>query len=114
MLLLTTDLSLSFNKAMEIYQIRWTIEVLFKECRQYLRPGKSQNTDFNPQIADTTLALATYTILSLEKRFNPTCQLYPLKKPRNSKNTGNYKILFCSYTDTYDFICWKKSSIVPE
>jgi IS4 transposase len=68
-LLLTTDLSLSFNKAMEIYQIRWTIEVLFKECRQYLRPGKSQNTDFNGQIADTTLALATYTILSLEKRF---------------------------------------------
>jgi IS4 transposase len=35
-LLLTTDLSLSFVKAMELYQIRWSIEVLFKECKQYL------------------------------------------------------------------------------
>ena len=54
---------------MEIYQIRWSIEVLFKECKQYLRLGKSQNTNFNGQIADTTIALITYTILSLEKRF---------------------------------------------
>jgi hypothetical protein len=30
-LLLTTDLSLSFVKAMELYRIRWSIEVMFKE-----------------------------------------------------------------------------------
>jgi len=68
-LLLTTDLSLSFVKAMELYQIRWSIEVLFKECKQYLRLGKSQNTDFCGQIADATLTMITYTILSLYKRF---------------------------------------------
>jgi len=68
-LLLTTDLSLSFVKAMELYQIRWSIEVLFKECKQYLRLGKSQNTDFCGQIADATLTMITYTILSLNKRF---------------------------------------------
>jgi len=68
-LLLTTDLSLSFVKAMELYQIRWSIEVLFKECKQYLRLGKSQNTDFFGQIADATLTMITYTILSLYKRF---------------------------------------------
>jgi hypothetical protein len=68
-LLLTADLSLSFVKAMELYQIRWSMEVLFKECRQYLRPGKSQNTDFCGQIADATLTMITYTILSLNKRF---------------------------------------------
>jgi len=68
-LLLTTDLSLSFVKAMELYQIRWSIEVLFKECKQYLRLGKSQNTDFCGQIADATLTMITYIILTLYKRF---------------------------------------------
>ena len=68
-LLLTTDTTINFNRIMEIYQIRWTIEVLFYENKQYLRLGKSQNVDFNGQIADATLALITYIILSLEKRF---------------------------------------------
>jgi len=69
-MLLTTDLSLSFVEAIELYQVRWTIEVLFKECKQYLRLGASQNTDFDGQIADATIALATHTILSLQKRFS--------------------------------------------
>ena len=69
-LLLTTDLTLSFVRAIELYQIRWTIEVLFKECKQYLRLGASQNTDFDGQIADATIVLATHTILSLQKRFS--------------------------------------------
>jgi hypothetical protein len=68
-LLLTTDLQLSFVQAIEVYQIRWTIEVLFKECKQYLRLGASQNTDFDAQVADTTITLITHTILSLQKRF---------------------------------------------
>ena len=68
-LLLTTDLTLSFVQTLELYQIRWTIEVLFKECKQYLALGQSQNTDFDGQIADTTLALITHTILTLNKRF---------------------------------------------
>lgn len=68
-LLLTTNLSLSFCNAIEIYQIRWTIEVFFKECKQYLRLGQSQNIDFDGQIADVTLVFITHTILTLQKRF---------------------------------------------
>jgi hypothetical protein len=68
-LMLTTDLSLSFCDAIEIYQIRWTIEVMFKECKQYLRLGQSQNIDFDGQIADATLVFITHTILTLQKRF---------------------------------------------
>ena len=68
-ILLTTDLSPSFVKAMELYQIRWSIEVLFRESKQYLRLGKSQNTDFCGQIADATLTMITYIILALNKRF---------------------------------------------
>jgi len=68
-LLLTTDLTLKFTGAVELYQIRWSIEVLFKECKQYLRLGECQNTDFDGQIADVTLTLITHTILTLQKRF---------------------------------------------
>jgi hypothetical protein len=68
-LLLTTDLSLSFAQVMELYQIRWSIEVMYKECKQYLRLGKAQNTDFYGQIADASLTLITYSILTLYKRF---------------------------------------------
>ena len=68
-MLLTTDLTLKFVQAFELYQIRWTIEVLFKECKQYLRHGGCQNTDFDGQIADATMALITHTILTLQHRF---------------------------------------------
>jgi hypothetical protein len=67
--LLSTDRSLSFVKVMELYHIRWSIEVMFKECKQYLRLGKAQNTDFDGQIADTAITLITHLILSLQLRF---------------------------------------------
>lgn len=68
-ILLTTDKSLSFIKVFEYYQIRWNQEVMYREGKQYLGLGKCQSTDFDAQIADCTLALATYTILTLYKRF---------------------------------------------
>jgi len=68
-IILTTDRSLSFTKAFEYYQIRWNTEVMYRECKQYLGLGKCQSTDFDGQIADCTLALVTYTMLTLYKRF---------------------------------------------
>ncbi len=68
-LLLTTDLALTFNKAIEIYSHRWTIEVMFKEAKQHLNLGKSQANDFDSQIADTTISLMQYIALTLHKRF---------------------------------------------
>ena len=68
--MITTDLSLSFNKTFEVYQIRWGIEVIFKECKQYLNLGKCQSTNFNNQIADCTVCFITHTILTLGKRFS--------------------------------------------
>jgi hypothetical protein len=66
--LISTDLSLNFNETIEIYQIRWTIEVFFKESKQSLRLGKSQSTDFDAQIADTTLVMVQYLFLALQNR----------------------------------------------
>ena len=68
-LLVSTDLELSYIKAIEIYQIRWGIEVMFKELKQYLNIEKCQSQDFDAQIADTTLRMIQYLILSFKKRF---------------------------------------------
>jgi hypothetical protein len=67
--LLTTNNDLEFEEAYRIYSIRWTIEVFFKEAKNYLRLGKSQSQDFDAQIADTTIVMIQYNILSLAKRF---------------------------------------------
>jgi len=68
-LLLTDNMNLTFDQAIKIYQIRWGIEVFFKEAKQYLRLGKCQSNDFDAQIADISIIMITYMMLSLKKRF---------------------------------------------
>lgn len=68
--LVTTDVSLSFVKAFEIYQMRWSIEVLNKETKQYLGLGSFQGRDFDKLIADCTLCYMTYIVMALDKRIN--------------------------------------------
>lgn len=69
-LMVTNDLDLSFVKMIEVYQIRWSIEVFFKECKQYLNLGGSSSSDFDGQIADATLSMIRYIMLSFYKRIN--------------------------------------------
>jgi hypothetical protein len=67
-LLVTNDLGLSFTKAFEIYAIRWTIEVYFKESKQLLGLGKCQSTNFAAQIAAATICMMQYVALAHQKR----------------------------------------------
>jgi len=67
-LLVSTDVNIGFNRLMDVYKIRWTIEVFFKEAKQYLLFGKSQSQDFDAQIADVTLSLIRYILLSYYER----------------------------------------------
>ena len=69
-LMVTTDSSLSFIRMMEIYSIRWSIEVFFKEAKQHLLLGKSQSRDLDAQITDATIAMIRYMLLGLCKRFS--------------------------------------------
>jgi len=66
---LTTNTQLTFIKMIEIYQIRWSIEVMFKEAKQLLGLGKCQSNDFDAQIADTTITLIQHMLLTLQYRF---------------------------------------------
>ncbi len=64
--ILSTDTNLTFNRMIEIYNIRWTIEVFFKEAKQLLGLGKSQSTNFDVQVAQTTITMIQYLFVSLK------------------------------------------------
>jgi hypothetical protein len=47
---MSTNTSLSFIEMVKIYQLRWCIEVFFKESKQLFGLGKCQSTDFDAQM----------------------------------------------------------------
>jgi predicted nucleic acid-binding Zn finger protein len=65
---ITTDPELSFIRMIEIYQIRWSVEVFFKEAKQLLGLGRCQSNDFDAQIADTTITMIQHILLTLQYR----------------------------------------------
>lgn len=69
-LFLSTDPSLSFLAMMEVYSVRWTIEVFFREVKQHLRFGKCQSQDFDAQISHVTTTYILYTFLAYFRRVN--------------------------------------------
>ena len=61
--LMTTDLTMSYVKAIETYMIRWNIEICFKEVKQLLGLQKCQARDFDSQIAHFTLVFMAHALL---------------------------------------------------
>jgi hypothetical protein len=84
--IISSDLSLNFNQTIEIYQIRWSIEVFFKESKQLLNLGKSQSQDFDAQIADISLAMIQYIFLILQnsiEKYESLGKLFEQTKENN-------------------------------
>jgi hypothetical protein len=67
---ITNDLEIGFNKLMETYHIRWSIEIFFKDAKQHLQLGKCQCNNFDSQIGATTLAMMQYIMLLLYKQMH--------------------------------------------
>lgn len=65
---ITNDLDLTFNKLLEVYHIRWSIEVFYKDGKQHLQLGKCQCNNFDSQIGATTLVMMQYIMLLLYKQ----------------------------------------------
>jgi hypothetical protein len=82
---LTTNTTLKFEKAYEIYSTRWTIEVFFKECKQLLRLGKCESRHFEAQIAATILCMLQYNLLATLKRFDSYESLGGLFRQANAE-----------------------------
>ncbi len=66
--IITTDISLNFVKVIDIYSIRWSIEVFFKEAKQLFNLGTCQSTNFDVQIAQTTITMIQYLLTSIRYR----------------------------------------------
>ena len=99
--LLTTDTAMHFVRAFELYERRWGIEVIFKECRGYLGLGKCQSRSYYAQIADTTLCFMMYQMLSLAKRFSE----YETMGPCSGQSVTGCRCSPCGAG------LWKKSDI---
>lgn len=63
-LFMSTDIKLSFVQAMEIYGIRWEIEVMFKALKEHFHLGRCQSLDFDAHIASVAISLITYIIVA--------------------------------------------------
>ncbi|MBK5202750.1 MAG: transposase [Prolixibacteraceae bacterium] len=68
--IITNDLNITFNKLLETYQIRWSIEVFFKDMKQHLQLGKCQCNNFDSQIGATTVSMMQYIMLLLYKKMH--------------------------------------------
>lgn len=69
-LFLSTNISLSFLSMLELYSVRWSIEVFFKETKQHLKLGQCQSRDFDAQIAHVTTCYILYIFLAYFRRIN--------------------------------------------
>ena len=67
--ILTTDTNLSFMQVIKHYGVRWTVEVFIKEAKGLLNLGGCQSSDFDAHIADITISMITYILLSFRFRF---------------------------------------------
>ena len=107
-LIATTDMTLSFIALMEAYQIRWSVEIFFKESKQYLNLGQCKSSNFDAQIADTTIAMIQYTMLSYCKRINYQTSFGDLFKGLNDERMQynlltQLKTLFWKLVDIFCF-----------
>ena len=66
--LLTTDLSLRFMRAYEIYSMRWSIEVFFSDSKRLLGLANCSSRDFSAHIAHVSLVMIRYNMLASIKR----------------------------------------------
>lgn len=94
--LISTDTSLTFIKTIEVYSIRWSIEVFFKEAKQLFKLGKSQSTNFDVQIAQITITMVQYLLTSIRYRieaYETIGGLFKEMKQNYIENKLNVRIL---------------------
>jgi len=71
LVLLSTDISLEEQEIIALYGNRWSIEVIFKNCKSQLRLEKgNQSLNYDEITAHISLVFAQYMMLSYIRRLN--------------------------------------------
>lgn len=68
LVLASTDTPLSEDEIIQLYGKRWSIEVYFKMCKQYLRLAKYQGLSYDGIFAHTALVAISYSLLAVQHR----------------------------------------------
>ncbi len=68
--ILSTDITLTEERIIEIYKRRWNIEQGYKELREYFGFGKEENRIYEALIARITLSFLSYNIVSYLNRID--------------------------------------------
>ena len=93
----STDAKLSANKILEYYSKRWSIEVFFKNCKQYLNFGKGQMSNLDSIIASDALVFLRYSIITYLS-FKENHKFYEvLEKNRNNRKIITYGMRLLQY-----------------
>lgn len=61
--LLCIDVGMELSEILDVYALRWNIEVYFKEIKQYFGFGKDQSWQYAAIVASTHLAMIRYILL---------------------------------------------------
>ena len=85
---LTTDISLSPQRILELYAMRWAIEVYFKEAKQHLGFLKEQATHYASYIASIHLSAIRFCLLSIAKHQHNSRDIADMRE-RISTNVTN-------------------------
>ena len=68
LILASTDTTLTEDEIIQLYGKRWSIEVYFKICKQYLRLSKYQGLSYDGIFAHTITVAVSYLILAVQHR----------------------------------------------
>lgn len=66
--LASTDSTLTEDEIIQLYGKRWSIEVYFKMCKQYLHLSKYQGLSYDGIFAHCVFVATSYIILALHQR----------------------------------------------
>ena len=93
----STDTSLSARSILEKYSQRWSIEVFFKNCKQYLNYGKEQVSNLDSMIASDAMVFLRYMLLTY-LAYKDKIDFYSmLERNRNQRKFIEYGLRLLNY-----------------
>lgn len=85
---LTTDISLEPQRILELYAMRWAIEVYFKEAKQYLGFLKEQSNHYAAYVASIHLTAMRFCMLVIAKSWHPSSGIADMRKQLEANATA--------------------------